>query len=108
MDNCEHVLAAASSAIAAMLGRSRNVKILATTRETLMLDGETVFTVPPLALEGGETSDAVTLFVDRARAVRPDFGLARARHRDRGDRDLRRPSTGSRWESSWPPRAWPP
>ena len=58
-----------------MLGRSRNVKILATSRESLMLDGETVFTVPPLALEGGETSDAVTLFVDRARAVRPDFGL---------------------------------
>ncbi|HYL53195.1 MAG TPA: LuxR C-terminal-related transcriptional regulator [Acidimicrobiia bacterium] len=75
MDNCEHVLAAACSAIAAMLGRSREVKILATTRERLMLDGETVFTVPPLALEGGETSDAVTLFVDRARAVRPDFGL---------------------------------
>ena len=29
----------------------------------------------PLALDGGVTSDAVTLFVDRARAVRPDFGL---------------------------------
>ena len=29
----------------------------------------------PLALEGGVTSDAVTLFVDRARVVRPDFGL---------------------------------
>ena len=81
IDNCEHVLAAASSAIATMLGRSRNVKILATTRETLTLDGETVFTVPPLALEGGATSDAVTLFVDRARAVRPDFGLGEPRHR---------------------------
>ena len=31
--------------------------------------------VAPLALEGGATSDAVALFVDRARAVRPDFGL---------------------------------
>ena len=29
----------------------------------------------PLALDGGVVSDAVTLFVDRARAVRPDFGL---------------------------------
>ena len=29
----------------------------------------------PLALQGGPASDAVTLFVDRARAVRPDFGL---------------------------------
>jgi predicted ATPase/DNA-binding CsgD family transcriptional regulator len=75
IDNCEHVLAAASAAIATMLGRSRSIKVLATTREALMLDGETVFPVPPLALEGGSTSDAVTLFVDRAQAVRPDFGL---------------------------------
>ncbi len=35
-----------------------------------------MLTVPPLALTGGVTSDAVTLFVDRARAVRPDFGLS--------------------------------
>ena len=41
----------------------------------LAVAGETVLTVAPLALDGGETSDAVTLFVDRARAVRPDFGL---------------------------------
>ncbi len=75
MDNCEHVLAAAGPAIRAILGRSRNVKILATSREALAVDGETVLTVAPLAFEGGVTSDAVTLFVDRARAVRPDFGL---------------------------------
>ena len=35
IDNCEHVLAAAGSAIAAILGRSESVKILATSRETL-------------------------------------------------------------------------
>ena len=91
VDNCEHVLAAAGSAIDAILGRSGSVKILATSRETLAVDGETVFTVAPLALEGGVTSDAVTLFVDRARAVRPDFGLSRAGDRRRGDRDLRDP-----------------
>jgi predicted ATPase len=39
------------------------------------VDGETPFAVAPLTLEGGPISDAVTLFVDRARAVRPDFGL---------------------------------
>ena len=50
VDNCEHVLAAAASAIATMLGRSADVKILATSRETLAVDGETVFTVAPLAL----------------------------------------------------------
>ncbi len=49
--------------------------MLATTRESLTVDGETLFAVPPLALDGGATSDAVSLYVDRARAVRPDFGL---------------------------------
>ena len=75
VDNCEHVLAAAGSAMAAILGRSDRVRILATSRETLGVDGETALAVVPLALDGGATSDAVTLFVDRARAVRPDFGL---------------------------------
>ncbi|MFI5041925.1 MAG: LuxR C-terminal-related transcriptional regulator [Acidimicrobiales bacterium] len=76
VDNCEHVLTAAASAIETILGRSRSVKILATAREALALDGETVFNVAPLGLDGGPTSDAVTLFVDRARAVRPNFALS--------------------------------
>jgi len=75
VDNCEHVLAAAGSAIEEILGRSGSVKILATSREGLAVEGETRFTVAPLAL-GDVTCDAVTLFVDRARAVRPDFGLS--------------------------------
>ncbi len=75
MDNCEHVVGAASSAIATILARSRNVRILATSRESLAIEDESVVSVLPLALDGGVTSDAVTLFVDRARAVRPDFGL---------------------------------
>ncbi len=75
MDNCEHVLAAAGSAIGAILGRSGRVRILATSRENLWVAGETLLSVAPLALQGGAASDAVTLFVDRARSVRPDFGL---------------------------------
>ncbi|HZP27372.1 MAG TPA: adenylate/guanylate cyclase domain-containing protein, partial [Acidimicrobiia bacterium] len=75
MDNCEHLLAAARSAIGAILARSEDVKVLATSREVLGFDGEAEVTVAPLTLDGGDTSDAVTLFVDRARAVRPDFGL---------------------------------
>ena len=76
VDNCEHVLAAAASAIDAILGRAGNARIVATSREALGdRPAEAIVTVPPLALEGGVTSDAVTLFVDRARAVRPDFGL---------------------------------
>ncbi len=76
VDNCEHVLAAAGSAIETILARSGDVKIIATSREILAVDGEKALTVPPLALTGGVTSDAVTLFVDRARAVRPNFGFS--------------------------------
>ena len=75
VDNCEHVRAAAGSVIAAVLGRSANVKVLATSRESLAVAGETALTVVPLALDGNVSSDAVALFVERARAVRPDFGL---------------------------------
>src|SRR4051812_14939885 len=75
LDNCEHVLAAAASAAGAILDRSGSMKVLATSRESLWMPGETYLAVSPLALEGGAGSDAVTLFVDRAHAVRPDFGL---------------------------------
>jgi len=76
LDNCEHVLAAARSAVETILARAGQLKVIATSREALAVDGEVVLTVPPLALTGGVTADAVTLFVDRARAVRPDFGLS--------------------------------
>jgi predicted ATPase len=75
VDNCEHVVSAVASVLRAILALHGDVKILATSREVLGLDDEVPFTVSPLALEGGEMSDAVALFVDRARAVRPDFGL---------------------------------
>ncbi len=63
------------SVLAVVLAPSRSVTILATSREILGLDGEAPFTVAPLAVDGGEASDAVALFVERARAVRPDFGV---------------------------------
>jgi predicted ATPase/DNA-binding CsgD family transcriptional regulator len=76
VDNCEHVVVAATSAIETIFSRSRSVKILATSREALALGAEVVVNVAPLAVDGGVTSDAVTLFVDRARAVRPNFALS--------------------------------
>jgi predicted ATPase/class 3 adenylate cyclase/DNA-binding CsgD family transcriptional regulator len=75
VDNCEHLLRAAGSAIEMIIGRSGRARVLATSREPLGVDAETVLGVPPLAVTGGTGSDAVTLFVDRARAVRRDFGL---------------------------------
>jgi predicted ATPase/DNA-binding CsgD family transcriptional regulator len=74
VDNCEHVLAAAAGAIGEILARSDVPRVLATSREHLRTPGEAVLTVAPLAVDG-VTSDAVTLFVERARAVRAGFGI---------------------------------
>jgi predicted ATPase/class 3 adenylate cyclase/DNA-binding NarL/FixJ family response regulator len=75
VDNCEHLRSSASAAIETILQRSGHTRVLATSREALGIAGESVTTVPPLATEGGENSDAVTLFVERARSARPDFQL---------------------------------
>jgi len=82
LDNCEHLREATAAAVAAVLTRTRDVRILTTSREALTVDGETVVDVAPLARTGGIASDAVVLFVDRARAVRPDFGLGDAETAD--------------------------
>ena len=75
LDNCEHVVAAAEAVAGVLVDRSEGVHILATSREHLGAQAETIVSVSPLALDGGAASDAVTLFLDRARAVRAEFGL---------------------------------
>ena len=75
VDNCEHVLDAAAAAIRQILSRAGNAKVLATSREYLWVAGETLRTIAPLALDGGIGSDAVKLFIERACAARPGFGL---------------------------------
>jgi predicted ATPase len=82
-DNCEHVLDAVADLAARILGRSPEVRILATSREALAIPGEVVRPVPPLGIPGPGTAsveavaatDAVRLFVERASAVDPDFRL---------------------------------
>jgi predicted ATPase/DNA-binding CsgD family transcriptional regulator len=85
LDNCEHLLAACAETAEALLVSGRDVVVLATSRAPLGVGGETDWRVPPLSLpavgaEGsGESlagSDAVSLFVERARKVRPGFGLS--------------------------------
>ena len=84
LDNVEHVLDAVPD-IAALLGSAPGVAVLATSREPLGLDGERQFPVPPLTLPAQLPdarmqdvlgSDAVRLFVDRARAANPGFSVA--------------------------------
>jgi predicted ATPase/class 3 adenylate cyclase len=75
MDNCEHVLEAAAQVVETILARTTSVKVLATSREGLRAAGERVWPVPSLEVAAGVGSAAVELFVERAQAVLPGFGL---------------------------------
>jgi predicted ATPase/DNA-binding CsgD family transcriptional regulator/DNA-binding XRE family transcriptional regulator len=80
LDNCEHLVEACAQLVQVLLRAGPALRILATSREPLGVDGERTFSVPPLSL--GETdgrpeshlaSDAVRLFVERAYVARPDL-----------------------------------
>jgi predicted ATPase len=68
LDNIEQVVAGAAPLLASMLGACPNVRFLVTSREPLRVTAEQRFTVHPMS-----SSDAVALFVERARAVDPTF-----------------------------------
>ncbi|TVR30521.1 MAG: hypothetical protein EA388_14370, partial [Nitriliruptor sp.] len=83
LDNCEHLVEACAEIVAALLGRSSDLRILATSREPLAVRGETGYVLPGLATPPpnilsrasvGET-DAARLFEQRARQVRSGFRI---------------------------------
>ncbi|MGV9771001.1 BTAD domain-containing putative transcriptional regulator, partial [Streptosporangium sp. NPDC003464] len=72
LDNCEHVIDAAAALSERLLRGAPGLRILATSQEPLDIQGETLWSVPPLALPvSGWRSDAVDLFVARAAAAAP-------------------------------------
>jgi predicted ATPase len=73
LDNCEHVLAVAATFVANLLAACSQVSVLATSRERLGVAGERVIAVNPLSTDGASVSDAVRLFVERAREQDPSF-----------------------------------
>jgi predicted ATPase/class 3 adenylate cyclase len=85
LDNCEHVVQACAELAKQLLQASTRVKVLASSRDALQIAGETVFQLAPLnapghvtsiTLDALERSDAVQLFVDRAKAAQPAFRLS--------------------------------
>ncbi|MEZ4861324.1 MAG: tetratricopeptide repeat protein [Caldilineaceae bacterium] len=85
LDNFEQVVDAAPD-ISELLTAAPELKIIVSSRETLKLYGEYEFPVAPLAIPDIhhlpsaallEMYPAVELFVQRARAVRPDFAITR-------------------------------
>ncbi len=100
LDNCEHLVAAAAALADRVLAACPQVRIMTTSREPLNITGEALWTVGPLTLppdpaatnnmaeragvraaEETETATgldafaSVRLLTQRARAVRPGFGV---------------------------------
>ncbi|HSJ85356.1 MAG TPA: adenylate/guanylate cyclase domain-containing protein [Acidimicrobiia bacterium] len=81
LDNFEQVTAAAVG-LSELLQHAPGLKIVVTSRETLRVRAEHVFPVPPLSLPHPKDptasiaeAEAVQLFAERARAVRPGFAV---------------------------------
>jgi predicted ATPase/DNA-binding SARP family transcriptional activator len=83
LDNFEQLVPAAP-AVASLLAGAPRLSVIVTSRTPLHLSGERLYPVPPLALLDTEKpcdvealvdSEAVSLFVERARAVKRDFAI---------------------------------
>jgi predicted ATPase len=82
LDNCEHLLEPVAELVEFLVHSCAGLVVLATSREGLAADGERILPVPSLPSPSPDAgpevagqADAVRLFVERARAVDPDFSL---------------------------------
>jgi predicted ATPase/DNA-binding SARP family transcriptional activator len=89
LDNCEHVVESAAALVDVLLRAAPGVRVLATSREALAVEGETAQAIPGLdhpapARDGAAPPptaaavggfEAVRLFVDRVQAMVPGFAL---------------------------------
>ncbi|MEU4424295.1 BTAD domain-containing putative transcriptional regulator [Actinoplanes sp. NPDC024001] len=71
LDNCEQIVDGVAEFVTTLLRTCPNVRVLATSREVLQVEGERRFEVPPLS--AGTAGEAVELFAQRAAAVDPDW-----------------------------------
>ncbi|MEU6352325.1 LuxR C-terminal-related transcriptional regulator [Streptomyces sp. NPDC047072] len=74
LDNCEHLVDACAELADTLLSAAPGLRILATSRHTLDMSGEHVFTVAPLSVP----DEAVELLRHRAAANRPEFEVTDA------------------------------
>ena len=86
LDNCEHLGDVCVQLVRRLLTEASGIQILATSREALSLSGENIYPVAGLAWPSKGTRqlddiqnlveyDAVSLFVERVRAILPGFTL---------------------------------
>ncbi len=82
LDNCEHLIDASAQLCVSLLRSCPDLRILTSSREALDILGEQAYRVPSLSLPNSKSilniiqeSEAVTLFVERAKASQLDFEL---------------------------------
>lgn len=84
LDNCEHLIEGVAAVVAAILQAAPNVRVLATSRESLRITGERLYRMPSLSVpsegenvtaESAREYGAIELFVERAAAVNATFRL---------------------------------
>jgi predicted ATPase/DNA-binding SARP family transcriptional activator/DNA-binding CsgD family transcriptional regulator len=86
LDNCEHLIDATAHLADALLSSCPHLRVLATSREALGVEGELLWRVPPLCVPEADRAPAapkeltrygaVRLFVERARLRSPEFELS--------------------------------
>jgi non-specific serine/threonine protein kinase len=83
IDNCEHLVEACARFIDRLLNGCPRLKVMTTSREDLRIPGENLYHLEPLDLPAQDdsidifqASDAIRLFVERAKAARQDFELS--------------------------------
>jgi predicted ATPase/DNA-binding CsgD family transcriptional regulator len=86
LDNCEHLRDSCAVLADTLLASCRQLRILATSRQPLDVNGESVYAVPPLPTPGPTDDqaaagyDAVRLLLERARAAVPSLQVTAADH----------------------------
>jgi predicted ATPase len=85
-DNCEHLIDACARLADQLLRQCSNVRILATSREPLRIEGEVTWAVSSLTVPPTDQSvpfdrlvqyESIRMFADRAGAASPKFSLSR-------------------------------
>ncbi|MFE4922300.1 BTAD domain-containing putative transcriptional regulator [Streptomyces sp. NPDC056661] len=69
VDNCEHLIDEAAQVISSIIRQCPAVRVLATSREPLSIDGEYVVPIRPFPIANSEDSSAVQLLTDRLRSA---------------------------------------
>ncbi|MGD0593576.1 MAG: BTAD domain-containing putative transcriptional regulator [Acidimicrobiales bacterium] len=82
LDNCEHLLDAAAALVLRLLRSAPNLRVLATSRSPLGVEGEVVDRIPSMSVPGDVTGpegllafESVRLFVERAKSQQAAFSL---------------------------------